>query len=263
MHRRSVETTTGLMLILSAVYGGQSIAAADTLKNCEQEFTHLQTSTTDVTKLTQGWIELGNSCQGTGFYEYRLSKLYINAREYAKATQTIESGLVYGTAFNRELLLAKGDIYLHQKDYATAENAYRVVTTKHPGWYAGFNYLGFALFAQGKHKQAIEILDKANSLMETADTYRTLTLAHHLLDNHEKAVESLNRAFSLDEDILADRDPMVAGIRSYAEIGKFDVSRNLLALLLNRKPEIKSDEEYLKAGFFVRQKMIDAGLIVE
>ena len=54
MHRRSVETITGLMLILSAVYGGQSIAAADTLKNCEQEFAHLQTSTTDVAKLTQG-----------------------------------------------------------------------------------------------------------------------------------------------------------------------------------------------------------------
>ena len=56
---------------------------------------------------------------------------------------------------------------------------------------------------------------------------------------------------------------MVAGIRSYAEIGRFDVSRNLLALLLNKKLEIKSDEEYLKAGFFVRQKMIDAGLVVE
>ena len=53
--------------------------------------------------------------------------------------------------------------------------------------------------------------------METADTYRTLTLAHHLLDNREKAIESLNRAFLLDEEILADRDPMVAGIRSYAE----------------------------------------------
>ena len=78
MRRRSMETITGLMLILSAVYGGQSIAAADTLKSCEQELAHLQTSTADVAKLIQGWIELGNSCQGTGSYEYRLSKLYIN-----------------------------------------------------------------------------------------------------------------------------------------------------------------------------------------
>jgi len=32
-------------------------------------------------------------------------------------------------------------------------------------------------------------------------------------------------------------------------------------MLLQRNPGIKNDQEYLKAGLFVREKMIKAGLI--
>lgn len=254
---------SGIFLLLNLFYGSIGVVAADSLKFCEKELEALENSTSDVGKLIERWLALEDKCKGTGFYEYRLSKFYINAGDYVESEIAIDNGLKYETPFKKELLLAKGDIFLHGKKYAKAEKAYRFVTEQFPDWYAGFNYLGFALFAQGRNKEAVGILDKANDLEETADTYRTLTLVHHLLGNHKTAVESLNRAFSMDESVLSDRDPMVAGIRSYAELGNYEISRKLLAILLSRNPEIKSDKEYLKAGLFLRQKMIDAGLVEE
>ena len=121
--------------------------------------------------------------------------------------------------------------------------------------------MGFALFAQGDNAQAIEQLNQANSLQEDSDSYRTLTLAYYLIGDHEESVESLNRAFSLDESILGDRDPMVAGIRSYADLGKFEISRKLLVMLLERRPELRNDQEYLRAGMYLRAKMIEAGRV--
>ncbi len=254
---------SGILLTLILLYGGNGMVAADSLRFCEQELEKLENSTSNADELIKKWTTLENKCRGTGLYEYRLGKFYIAAGDYSKSEKIIENGLKYDTSFNKELLLAKGDIFLHRKEYVKAEKAYRVVTERFPNWYGGFNYLGFALFAQGKNKEAVGFLNKANALEEHPGTYRTLTLAHYLLDNHEQSVEALNRAFSLDELILADRDPMIAGIRSYVELGKYEVSRKLLVMLLSNKPEIKNDQEYLKAGLFLRQKMIDAGLVVE
>lgn len=263
MDGRYVGRLAALLIVLATLYHDDGFAASETLETCERDFIELRSSTFDVGEQIAKSNALKQQCEGTGLFEVRMSELYIAERNYSKAMQVIERGLTYDNSFNKELLLAKGNVALHQKDYAAAESAYRVVIEGYPNWNTGFDYLGFSVFAQGGNKQAIEYLDKANTLSESAGTYRTLTLAHYLLGHHEQAIESLNRAFSLDEAILADRDPMVAGIRSYAEVGKFDISRKLLAILLSKSPEIKSDEEFLKAGFFVRQKMIDAGLIVE
>lgn len=252
-----------LLFVFGVLYCDDRIAASENSSSCERDVNKLRSSGFEIGEKIAKSVALQQQCQGTGLFDVHMSELYIANRSYSKAMQAIESGLEQDTSFNKELLLAKGNVALHQKDYATAESAYKVVTEGYPNWNAGFDYLGFSVFAQGRNEQAIEYLNKANSLSESAATLRTLTLAHYLLDHHEQAIESLNRAFSLDEAILADRDPMVAGIRSYAEVGKFDISRKLLAILLSKNPEIKNDEEFLRAGFFVRQKMIDAGLAVE
>jgi len=263
MNRSSRRLLARVTQILGAFYATSSLAAPESLAICQQTYSELRNRAENVEELIENWIASEADCKGTGFYEYELSELYIRNRDYGKSNEVIEKGLGYKTSFDKELLFARGNVFLHQKDYAAAESAYKVVTEMYPDWNIGFDYLGFTVFAQGQNPRAVEILNRANRLKETADSYRTLTLAHHLLGNHEQAVDSLNRAYSLDEDILADRDPMVAGIRSYADIGKFDVSQQLLALLLNKNPEIRTDNEFLKAGFYLRQKMVDAGLIVE
>ena len=262
MHRVLTGVFPALVFLLATLYHNEGFAASDALEACEDAFAKLPESAS-LDERIAGLGALEEQCHDTGFFELRMGELYIRNREYSKASRIIKRGLTSNTPFDKELLLAKGNIDLHRKDYSAAEEAYRAVTDKYPDWNTGFDYLGFALFAQGQNEKAVEYLDKANSLGESAASYRTLTLAHYLLENHEQSIESLNRAFSLDESILADRDPMVAGIRSYAEVGKFDISRSLLSLLLNRNPEVENDEEFIKAGLFLRQKMADAGVIEE
>lgn len=239
-----------------------SIAKEEKLESCQAAFAEMHSTASGLGELIDTWGTMEESCRGTGFFEYRLSKLHIAYLEYTKASEWIARGLRYDTPYNAELSLAVGDIAMHQGDFVQAEAVYRTVTAAYPQWFAGFDYLGFSEFAQGKYDQAVDHLNKANSLQESADAYRTLTLAYYMLGNPEQAIDSLNRAYSLNEAILADRDPMIAGIRSYAEVGRFELSRNMLALLLREDPNIRSDQEFINAGYFLRQKMIDAGLVV-
>jgi len=83
------------------------------------------------------------------------------------------------------------------------------------------------------------------------------------LNEYERAAAALNNAYSLNNNIVSDRDAMVVGVRSFAELGKFEVAKNLLAMLLQARPSMKEDDEFLKAGLFLRQKLIEAGQVVE
>lgn len=251
----------GTLAALQILLGPVGAIAADLLPFCDERIQELTKSTKSHDELISSWEALENRCGDNGMYEYHLGKLLISSGHYAKAKNTIERGLELNSHYDKELMLASGDVFLHQKDYANAESKYKAVVEKYPDWFLAHNYLGFALFAQGDNAKAIEHLNRANSLQEDPDSYRTLTLAYHLVGDHEESVESLNRAFSLDEAILADRDPMVAGIRSYADLGKFEISRSLLAMLLEKRPELRGDQEYLKAGMYLRAKMIEAGLV--
>ena len=115
------------------------------------------------------------------------------------------------------------------------------------------------MLAQGEVKEAIQALDLANKSAESLDAYRNLSLAYYLNGDFEQSVDALNRAHSLNASVIGDRDAMVAGIRSYTELGKFDIAKTLLSLLLKDKPEMIDDEEYLNTVQFLRAKMLDAG----
>ena len=253
----------GPVLAASQLNGGKRVASTNSLEFCEQQMQELQSSGLELSEMIDRWLALEEQCKGSGYYEYHLSKLYLRGRQYERSRKAIDQGLGYDTAFTKELELARGDVYVHTKDYARAEVEYRRIVDKYPDWFAGHNFLGFVLFAQGKNDEAVKYLDKSNSLQESADSYRTLTLAHYLLGNYEESTDSLNRAYSLDESIMGDRDPMVAAIRSYTELGKYDVAYGLLGKLLEQKPEMREDQEYLKAGLYLREKMIEAGLVTE
>ena len=243
---------------------GVSKAAADTQVGfCEEQLESIQTSDLQVAGRISRMLELESRCAGTGLYEYRLGKHYISARDYENATESIIQGLDANSPYDKELLLAKGDIYLHQRKYEKAATSYSAVAKAFPGWYAGHDNLGFALFAQGLNDEAISSLQRAVALRETASSYRTLTLAYYLNSQFRESTQALDRAYSLDESILADRDPMVAAIRSYAELGKYEVSYGLLGTLLQKNPGMREDPEYIKAGLFLREKMRADGLIIE
>jgi hypothetical protein len=44
-------------------------------------------------------------------------------------------------------------------------------------------------------------------------------------------------------------------------IGKFEIAQNILALMLKANPDVKQDPKFLEAGYFLKDKMKEAGLL--
>jgi len=113
----------------------------------------------------------------------------------------------------------------------------------------------------GDFQDAVDYFQKANNLNERAITHRQMTIAYYYLDDYENCVNSFNGAFQLDKNIFADRDAVIVASRSYASIGKYEVSKKFLAILAKYRPEMKDDEEFYRASMFLRGEMKKAGLI--
>jgi len=234
----------------------------DMVKNIENEIMRLEKSNEKISSKIATWESLKDKYKGTGLYEYELSKLYIDAHDYAMSRAAIEEGLKYKTEYVKGLWLAYGDTYLKEGSYAEAEDKYLKAVNADPSWFEGYHKLGFVQFIQGRYEKAIRNFLEANKLYEQSKTYNYLCLSYYSLGNYQKAIAALDRAFQLDQSVVGDRDAMIIGARSYAEIGKFDISKKLLAMLLNKRPELIEDKEFIKAGLFLRQKMIAAGVLL-
>lgn len=206
---------------------------------------------------------VNEACRGHPYYHYMIGKAHIRAKRYDAARAAFDAGLADPGRYEKALKLAVADIALHQRDYRRAATAYRVVTAEFPDWHVGFEYLGFALFALNDLDAARTALEQSIRLQESADAYRTLTLVYYKQGEFEKSIDALNRGFSLNENLLSDRDFMVAGVRSYTELGRFDIARGLLAAMLKQNRALKQDPEFLRAGHYLRKKMVENGVLTE
>lgn len=243
-------------LLMTSSAPGANAATASRLAQCQaayQEFLALPEK--DIHAQIRWWQSQEPICSGTGLYEYFLGKLHLRADRFGDATRAFQTGLELDSIYEKELQLALGDVELVQNRTEEAEEVYRRVALRYPEWSQGHHALGLALWMKGELEPAIVSLERANELNQSAATFRILTMAYYSTGNYESSADALNRAYSLDESISGDRDPMVAGIRSYTELGKYEVARGLLAMLLRANPDIRSDEEFLKAGFYLGARM--------
>ena len=237
-----------------------NVQANENMQYCMNEIVTVENNNENVENKIAYLKSLRAKCAGTGLYEYNLGKLYIETRAYDEAMSAFENGLKFSSEYEKELYLSLGDVYLHQHNYPSAEKHYRNVVKKYPAWYGGYHYLGFSLFAQAEYEKAVGSLEKANHLHERWITYRHLVLCYSSLGLYEKSVEALKSSFKLNITVATDRDAMIAGSRSYAELSRFKLSMRTLTLLMSKKPEIIDDEEFIKAGLFLQEKMTLAGL---
>lgn len=219
---------------------------------------------TDLDQLSVSQLEERDTvCPNKGEILYFLGKAKLREKDFEAASEYFVRGLENPGIAEAELRLALGDVELTRGDYALAATIYEKVADDYPDWELALDYLGFALFATGDYERAKIHLRQSIGIRESAASYRTLTLVEYSLGDWEAAIDALNRGYSLDDQLLADRDFMVAGVRSYTEIARYDVARSLLALLLDARPEMRDDEEFVRAGFYLRERMLQDGLISE
>jgi tetratricopeptide (TPR) repeat protein len=234
-----------------------SQASANNLKleKCQESYEELTNlDSNDLNAQIRFWTSISVSCRGTGLYEYILGKLYINTEEYEKALLEFDRGLEYKSPYMKELSLGVGDTYLAQKKYSESSKIYEEVTKQYPDWWAGYSYLGLAQLGLGDYKKASINLEIANSHMEQASTFRNLGLAYFYQKQFKKSYESIDRAFSLDEKILADRDAMLAAARSQIELGNYQLAKTLLKILLSKNSDLQNDNEFIRAVLYLKEK---------
>ncbi len=248
-----------LIFLFSCVDG----VAGERTDKCEDKLGEITQSSDETSEKIDRWTGISETCAGTGFYEYQLAKLHIRNRDYRAADTVLSKSEGFPPPYDQYSALAKGDALLHQKNYESAEAKYRKVVDAYPEWSNGYSNLGFTQFALGRYQEAVVNLEKSISIQPSAIAHRDAALAYYSLNEYESAAAALNSAYSLNNDIVSDRDAMIVGVRSFAELGKFEVAKNLLAMLLQARPGMKEDNEFLKAGLFLRQKLIEAGRVVE
>lgn len=202
-------------------------------------------------------MRLASQCGTHPYWLYSLGKAFLREDRISEAKESFDSALLSPGRYEKELRLALGDVALRNHEYDKAETHYRDVIRRYPDWHIAYEYLGLLMLLTERLEESKSVFEQANRIRESAKAYRSLTLVYYLLEDYEQAIDALNRGYSLDVNLLGDRDFMIAGVRAYTEVGKFTIARNLLAIMLRENPAIKTDEEYLRAGFYLRKKMAE------
>jgi tetratricopeptide (TPR) repeat protein len=217
----------------------------------------------DLPSKIKAWEAKKTDCGGTGLYEFRLANLHTQAGNYSVAESVLKTSLAKKLPYERELSLGLADIQLAKHNWVIAERDFRELIKKYPDWHVGYQKVGTVKFEEKKYEESIYFHNEANKRQHSPTSYLELTLSYHQLAQHENAIKSMNKAFSLDKTVAGDRDAMLATAISYASVGKYKLSRNLLAMLLNARPETKNDPGYKQALEFLRKRMDEAGVKIE
>lgn len=86
-----------------------------------------------------------------------------------------------------------------------------------------------------------------------AFTYQNLAIAYNVTGQHEKAVEAMNEAFSLNKNAANDVDAMLATALSYGWLNKFDVADGILRMIMDNHPGIQKSAKFQHTLRFLRQ----------
>lgn len=220
-----------------------------------REIIFSQQSHAGVESKIRAWKMKAKQCGETGLYEFRLANLYIQARQYSEAERTLNSALANKPSQEKVLQIGLVDIDLAKGNWNEAEMRLLEIVKKYPDWYLSYQKLGVVKMEKKEIPEAIEYLKKSNDREQHAATYAELVVAYHQLQNHEETVKAMNAAFELDQSVISDREAMLSASMSYTALGKFEVSKNLLGMLLKARPELRDDAGFQQALHYLSRSM--------
>lgn len=191
---------------------------------------------------------LSSKCGNTAAYKLEMGSYYIaleeydTAREYLTAVANGEKSVAhYGS-------LGLGKIHLHKKDYESAIQQFSKIVNSHPSWDKGYEHLGIAYVHNDEYEKAIVILNQGLEITKSNhQIYRYLGFASYYQSNPEDAIKYLDKAFSLNKNLILDKNVMLVAARSNIQLKKYDVARALLTILISNISDIENDPEYIAA----------------
>lgn len=166
-----------------------------------------------------------------------------------------------GKRADSALQLAAQDDVLDDEEYRDVQNKYQSLVDQFPEWFEGYSGLALLEVMRNNCEVAVKHATVANSKQANSTSFYALTLCYAKMGRYEDAVSAANTTVSLNESLTKNSEFMIHSAFAFTEVGKYEVARNLLAMILKEKPEIKSDERFLKVGRNLAARMREAGLI--
>ena len=199
--------------------------------------------------------ELSAKCGNIPEYYLELGSYYIAQNDYLKAKEQFLNVIDNYKEAAHQGGLGIGKIALHKKDFQEALDVFTGLVEKYPKWDKGYEHLGIAYVQTKNYRKAIDVLElgaKLNS--NNYQVFRYLGFSYYYLSDPSKAINFFDKAFALNKQLLLDVPLMVAAARSYIDIGKYDVAKSLLTILISNVEGVENDQNYILAVKYYNEK---------
>jgi tetratricopeptide (TPR) repeat protein len=220
--------------------------------------------------LLERWQTHAAHCSGSAVFEAHLASIYLELGQTEKAKSALAPLSSRKSAYSHFVEMQLLRIEMAEAasrgsenfDFSGFRNRMLELTRKYPNWSPGYSMLGSMESASDKHEDAVLHLKLAiehleNGKKEAPNTwgiYRNLAVSFTALHGYEEAKNAGEIAFRLNNSIMSDQYFMYAMAIADAGMGKIHEATTTLRVIAAKKPEVKSDPEFLAAVEFVRRK---------
>ena len=162
---------------------------------------------------------------------------------------------------NQSLQAAAADNILNEAEYEDLRGQYQHIIDQFPEWYEGYSGMATLALMTNQCDDVVHYANTSNSKQQNEMAYYSLTLCYTKTARYEQAVSAANATIALNEDLTKNTEFMIYSAFAFTEVGKYEVARSLLAMIMKERPEIKSNEKFLTTGRNLATRMREAGLI--
>ncbi|NVK21210.1 MAG: hypothetical protein HWD86_01715 [Kangiellaceae bacterium] len=161
---------------------------------------------------------------------------------------------VYGEDYKQAIL----DGVLTIKEADNLIKKYSHIIETHPDWYGGYSALATIYLMIEKYNESVHYSKLSLQKEANADAYHNLAIAFTRVSKYQLAIEAADKAFSLNKEYQSNLDFMTSTSRAYAEIGKLDTAKNLLAMLIANNPSVKqklkANKDFIAIGHLLQAR---------
>jgi tetratricopeptide (TPR) repeat protein len=257
--------------VWSAIAVSTAQAGAETGAWCEKQwavdstvFVSKQAARPDYDGLLKKWELYRPKCVGTGAYEARW------AMALALLGRIDEANAVLRTVENKEtdypylveaarLQIDTWDALRSPNDQkvrlVSIEKRYRALVKTHPSWLQGYGLLGSVQTVLEMHHEAIPNLERSRSAdADTWGSFRNLTVSYAAVGRFSDALDAAGIALDSNSNVMSDADFMYAAAKSNLALGETKAARNVLQVLVSKRPAVRSDPDFARVLSLVAEQ---------
>jgi tetratricopeptide (TPR) repeat protein len=227
----------------------------------------VQSAPVDYEKVLATWRETESRCKGSGVYEIRLASTYATLGRYLDARNVLADGSIppayrdaaEATRLEIDFLSLLDAVPVDSSRLADWDKRVSSFIFEHEGHLEILAHLGHARILLRRYEEAVKPLeDYANaSESPSAGVFRNLAIAYAYSERYEGALAALDEAYVRDKNVTNDELFMYASAMAYAAVGNLEAAKTTLTLILNKKPQLRSDPEFQRT--VARAKQLSGG----